>query len=367
MVKKAIFPPATESDATWKAPAPLRYFSWFTTLFVLCLIFLGGQVKSHEAGLSVPDWPLTYGQNPITYPISDWTGGIFHEHLHRLVAGTAAMLTLTLCLWMFLVVSPRWLRWLSAAAVVTVLLQALLGGLTVWYQLPVWISSSHATLAQTYLLMNVIMAYSLSIEYSQRRAQRGTLTSDRAAFQRVLVLIGLIYVQLLLGAVMRHTESGLAIPDFPKTAGSWVPSFSEERLAWVNDWRFEKSVETGTDLPPVVAGQMHIHFAHRVGAVVVTAYLLWLAAWLYKRRDQYPYAARTVPWLCLLVLVQFSLGATVIWTSRIPLITSFHVVTGAALLALSTLVALRAYPGRKAVQEAVGIARDASASKRAIA
>lgn len=354
--------PAT-TPSVWLAPRPLRYFSWFTTGFILCLIFLGGQVKSHEAGLSVPDWPLTYGQNPITYPLSEWTGGIFHEHLHRLVAGTAGCLTLALCIGMFLTGAPRWLRNLSILAVVAVIVQAVLGGMTVWYQLPVWLSSSHATLGQTYLLLNVIIAYSLSAEYAARRATGPNDVPDSLAFRRVLVLIALIYGQLLLGAIMRHTESGLAIPDFPKTAGAWVPSFDQERVAWVNDWRFEHAMGTGADLPPVSRNQMLAHFAHRVGAVVVTGYIIWLSFWVRKRRERYPLAASMTPWLCGLVFVQFLLGATVIWTARIPIITSFHVATGAALLALATLTALRAFPGLRSWQAPAA----ASTTKRVLA
>lgn len=367
MKLSALVAPAASPGDAWRAPAPLRFFSWFVCLFILCLIFLGGQVKSHEAGLSVPDWPLTYGQNPITYPISEWTGGIFHEHLHRLVAGTAGCLTLALCIGLFLVSVPKWLRYLGVGAVVAVVAQAVLGGMTVWYQLPVLVSSSHATLAQTYLLINVIIAYSLSVEHRERRMGEHPAITSNAAFQRALVLIGLIYMQLMLGAIMRHTESGLAIPDFPTTAGAWVPSFSEERVAWVNDWRFNKTVETGTDLPPVNAHQMYIHFAHRMGALVVTTYILWLAWWLSKHRKSYPLAAEVVPWLGGLVLVQFTLGASVIWTARLPMITSMHVVTGAALLALATLLALRSYPGR-ATAVASGVSESGSAAaSRALA
>ena len=350
MTRTGIIAPAAKPGDPWQAPALLRYFAIFVCLFIVGLIFLGGQVKSHEAGLSVPDWPLTYGQNPVTYPISEWKGGIFYEHLHRLVAGTAGILTLVLSGWLFLVSVPRWLRWLGVGSVVAVIAQGVLGGMTVWYQLPVIISSSHATLAQTYLLMNIVIAYSLGVEARERREGAAPGVASPNAFPKVLVLIALIYMQLLLGAVMRHTESGLAIPDFPTTAGAVVPSFSDEQLAWVNDWRLNHTFETGTDLPPVTKGQMHIHFAHRCGAVIVTLYIFWLAWWLSRHRKDYPLAAETVPWLAGLVMAQFMFGAGVIWTGRTPIVTSLHVMTGAALLALATLLALRAWPGRQTAQ-----------------
>ncbi len=367
MKSSGILAPAASPGEAWQVPAPLRFYSWFVCLFILALIFLGGQVKSHEAGLSVPDWPLTYNQNPITYPVSQWKGGIFHEHLHRLVAGTAGCLTLVLCIALFFVRVPRWLRYLGVATVVAVVAQAILGGMTVWYQLPVLVSSSHATLAQTYLLLNVIIAYSLSVEHRERRTGELPALPGNAAFKRAVILIALIYMQLMLGAIMRHTESGLAIPDFPTTAGAWVPSFSEDRVAWVNDWRFTRSMETGIDLPPVNAHQMYIHFAHRMGAVVVTTYILWLAWWLSRHKKAYPLSAETIPWVGGLVLVQFILGASVIWTARIPMITSFHVVTGAALMALATLLALRSYPGRATQPEGAPGTAGAAATSGALA
>lgn len=347
-----IFPAGLPGDAPWQAPKPMRYFAWFVCAYLVVLIFLGGQVKSHEAGLSVPDWPLTYGQNPITYPLSEWKGGIFYEHLHRLVAGTAGMLSLALCVWLFVIAAPLRHRTVSLLTVAAVVAQAVLGGMTVWYQLPVLISSSHATLAQTYLLLHVVLAYAMTREYARRKETPQALAHDGAAFRMALVLVALIYGQLLLGAVMRHTESGLAIPDFPTTAGSMVPRFDDAALAWVNDWRFNKELEAGVPLPPVSREQMLIHFAHRAGAFVVAGYILFFFWWLRRHAERFPLAAETAPLLVGVVLIQVMLGATVIWTTRLPIITSIHVATGAFLLALACLLALRAWPGRAAAADA---------------
>jgi cytochrome c oxidase assembly protein subunit 15 len=340
--------PRTSSTTgeAWQPGKLLRCFAWFICAYIIVLIFLGGQVKSHEAGLSVPDWPLTYGQNPITYPVSEWKGGIFYEHLHRLVAGAAGCLSLALCIWLFVARAPKRHRVVGCLTVVAVIAQAVLGGMTVWYQLPVLVSSSHATLAQTYLLLHVILAYSLTAEYRRRKEQPHAIARDGRAFRLALGLIALIYVQLLLGAVMRHTESGLAIPDFPTTAGSVVPRLNAGAVDWVNDWRLNHELESGAHLPPVTLGQLHIHFAHRAGAFVVAGYILFLWWWLRKNAARFPLAAEVSPWLVGLVAVQVLLGATVIWTTRLPIITSIHVATGATILAVAGFLALRAWPGR---------------------
>jgi len=330
------------------APTPpwLRYLAYFLCVATLCLIFLGGQVKSHEAGLSVPDWPLTYGENPITFGVSKWTGGIFHEHFHRLFAGGVALLTVLLAVLLYVKEQRAWMVALGAIAVMTVLLQAFLGGLTVWYHLPVLISSAHAVLAQTFFLITLVLAYGLSRERERRveRVDHGapeTLTPLRAG---ALVLIAAVYGQLFLGALMRHTDSGLAIPDFPTTAGQLVPVLNDATLHWINDWRFEHTDSLGAVLHEVTLGQVALHLAHRGGALAVSLVIFTLAWLAYGKRTSHPLLWRTAVWLCALVVVQVSLGAFTIWTTKHPYVTSVHVATGAALLGLSLLLALRAWP-----------------------
>jgi len=335
--------------------AALRWFAIALVVATLVLIFLGGQVKSHEAGLAVPDWPWTFGENPITYAYDKWVGGIFHEHLHRLVAGVVATLTIVLAVWLGLRGKREGLMELGIVAVVAVLSQAVLGGMTVLLQLPAWTSTAHATLAQTFLVIVTIVAYRLSRERDRRDASLEAGDGERATPLKagVLVLIAVLYGQLLLGAVMRHTESALAIPDFPTTAGNVIPQFNDETLAWVNDWRLDHSFnsERGVDLPPVTMGQVAIHFAHRVGALVVTAVVVALSVTAYRRRAAHPLLWRSALWMLGLLVLQVTLGATTVWTARVPLIASLHVVTGAAMLCVATVWALRAWPVRAVEEE----------------
>jgi cytochrome c oxidase assembly protein subunit 15 len=337
---------ATHPSTAHPTPAWLRYVAFALCLATLCLIFFGGQVKSHEAGLSVPDWPLTYGENPVTFGISKWTGGIFHEHFHRLFAGGVALLTVALAVLLYLKEQRIWMVLLGIGAVATVLLQAFLGGLTVWYQLPVLVSSAHAILAQTFFLITIAIAYGLSKERARRveRVDHGAPEIRTPVKAAALMLIAAIYGQLFLGALMRHSESGLAIPDFPTTAGKVVPQLNDDTLAWINDWRFEHTDSLGAPLPDVSMGQVAIHLAHRAGAVVVTLLILGTAGLAWKRRQSHPALWHTALWLTALVSLQVTLGALTVWTTKHPYITSAHVALGAAVLGLTFLLALRSWP-----------------------
>lgn len=335
--------PTTESSPS---PVWLRRFALLVCFATLCLIYLGGQVKSHEAGLSVPDWPLTYGENPVTFGISKWRGGIFHEHFHRLFAGGVALATVALAICLYLKESRVWLVVLGFGAVLAVLLQALLGGMTVWYHLPVLVSSSHAILAQTFFLITLTIWYGLSRERARRldAIAAGATESNTPLKYGALALIALVYCQLFLGAVMRHTESGLAVYDFPTTAGSIIPSVSDATLENINHWRFENTDSLGAELPDVTRGQVLIHLAHRGGAAVVTVAIGILSFMAFRRRATHPALWRSALGLCAAVAFQIALGAFTIWTIKNPYVTSVHVVTGAGVLGLSALLALRAWP-----------------------
>ncbi len=332
------------ADTTTNRPW-FRRFTKLVAAATLCLIFLGGQVKSHEAGLAVPDWPTTYGQNMLLYPIDKWVGGIFHEHLHRVVAASVGFLCIILATWMASVEKRRWARWLGVAALGLVIVQGLFGGLTVKLLLPAWVSTTHAILAQTFFLLTLFIAYTQSRERAKREAAPADPGSWRAAVPAI-VLLALVYMQLLAGALMRHTESGLAIPDFPMMAGGWSPFFDNESVAWVNAWRADYSFETGQTLEPVTAAQLWIHLAHRVGAVLVTLGAL-LTGWrAIARRNLARGVYRTSLVLLALVATQITLGIVTVLSHKVPWITSLHVMTGAATLGCTGLLALRAMPLR---------------------
>src|SRR5262249_33562860 len=127
----------------------LHRFAVFTACSTVLLIFVGGLVTSTDSGLSVPDWPTTYGWNMFTFPVSKWVGGILYEHGPRLLASLVGFLTVILTIWTWSKESRKWVRWLSVAALATVIMQGILGGLTVRFLLPPAVSTAHACLAQT--------------------------------------------------------------------------------------------------------------------------------------------------------------------------------------------------------------------------
>jgi cytochrome c oxidase assembly protein subunit 15 len=314
----------------------LRWYSKLLVFAVLGLIFFGALVTSHDAGLAVPDWPTSYGENMFLFPPSQWVGGVFYEHVHRLIASGIGLLTLILTAWMTLREKRVWLKKLGALALFLVCLQGLLGGLTVLHKLPDAISVSHGMLAQTFFCLTILIAYLYSREFEAR--QLNELALGRSGqFYWAVFGFALIYSQLFLGAVLRHSGSGLAIPDFPTMGGSWLPAFDAEMLSHINERRRELA------LSAVSISQVYVHFAHRLWAIVVTFGVLFAAWKIHQAASSHLLERRTSLSLVALVLVQFSLGIFTVLSGRQPYITSLHVLTGAALLGLSFLLILRAY------------------------
>jgi heme a synthase len=290
--------------------APWRHrFALLLVASTLALIFVGGLVTSTGSGLSVPDWPLSYGM--LMPPM---VGGVFYEHGHRMVASAVGLLALVLAVWTARAErrsGVRRLAWLALAAVVA---QGILGGLTVKFLLPTAISVTHACLAQVFFCITIALAYALSREWLTPTAAREDAAGVRPAALAATVAA---FAQLVLGAVMRHIGAGLAVPDFPRTYGAWLP-------------------------PAELLGQapVAVHLAHRAGAVVVLALVLRLA-WR-AGRDGDRRLARPARLAFALVLVQIGLGAATVLSGKAVLPTTAHVATGAAILGLCWFVTLRA-------------------------
>lgn len=197
-------------------------FATILACWTFLLIIAGALVTSNDAGLSVPDWPTSFGS---LYKIPKLVGGVKFEHTHRMIAQVAGLLTIILAVWTRRAEKRRWLRMMAYAAVGTVILQGVLGGMTVLFYLPPAVSSAHAALAQTFFCLAVIMALFTGpkwieehprVEFDQRRPSLFTLT---------LLSIFVLYVQLLLGAMFRH--HGLSW--WPHLLNAVVVSFV---LAW---------------------------------------------------------------------------------------------------------------------------------------
>jgi cytochrome c oxidase assembly protein subunit 15 len=296
-----------------KAPLALHRYAVFLVGATVLLIAAGGLVKSLEAGLSVPDWPTSYGGlNPPGW----WSiQNVRAEHGHRLVAGTVALLTVALAIWAARREPRAWVRRLGYCAVVAVLLQALLGGLTVLFFLPTAISVSHAALAQLFLCLVVAFAVVTAPSWEAPASVRALrAAADLRPLATATTL--LVYGQILVGALVRHTGAGLAIPDFPRMFGRW--------------W------------PPTLDFPVAVHLTHRLGAVLVTAAVLAILVRVRRHPGSRTLLAPAVT-MAALVLVQVSLGATIIWTGRAVLPNTLHVPVGACLLLASWVLTLRTW------------------------
>src|SRR5436190_16412845 len=174
----------------------LAKFAAFTAFATLCLIGIGGIVTSKGVGMSVPDWPTTYGYNMFLFPISQWVGGIREEHTHRLFASWVGLLTTILAVWIFLKEERRGLRWLGVVAFVGVVLQGVLGGMRVVLKMD-GLGIPHAALAQGFLCLLVAISLFLS-RWWQNNAKPQAAVSESAARLKPLVITTTIVIFLQL-------------------------------------------------------------------------------------------------------------------------------------------------------------------------
>jgi len=272
----------------------------FTAGCTFLLLIAGALVTSNDAGLSVPDWPTSFG----SFRMPPMVGGVKFEHGHRMVAGFVVLLSLILTVWTFFADRRPWMRKLLVAAMATVLAQAVLGGITVLFYLPPWISTAHATLAQTFFCLLVAAALGSGREWMEggprqimdgRRPRLTTLT---------VVTAGAVYLQLILGAAFRHSAIKL--------------------------------------LP------------HLIGAGVVSALILWTVTRVLTDYGRIPALRRPAAALLGILLVQLGLGfgsflTKVDWGKDAPqpllsmvATTVAHVAVGALLLATSVVLAMQA-------------------------
>ena len=289
----------------------LRRFTKLVAASTLFLIFAGAMVTSTSSGLAVPDWPTTYGWNMFTFPFSKWVGGIFYEHGHRLIASTVGFLTIIQALWLQFREPKKFVRrlgWLSLGAVCV---QGALGGITVLLFLPKPVSISHAALAEIFFCLNVAIAFFTSRWYTSL----ASMEKGDAPVRMAWAMTALVFLQIFAGAVMRHLGAGLAIPDFPLSFGRIVPPF---------------------DSINIVAA-----YVHRVGGFLVAAAVIAMAIRLLRYEKSHPLRG-LANLLLAVVSAQVLLGGYVIWSGKQPHITSLHVMTGAATLALSVILTLSA-------------------------
>ena len=185
----------------------LHRLAYLTAGATFLLIVIGGIVTSTDSGLAVPDWPTTFGYNMFLYPLSEMVGGILYEHSHRLMGSLVGILTVGLLVFLWAKDSRKWLKWLGLIALIAVVVQGVLGGLRVT-QINRNFAIVHACLAQAFFALLCGIAWFTSRGWWQ---DKPAAPIDAAQKLRRLSLITtcLIYVQLIFGAVLRHTGSRL--------------------------------------------------------------------------------------------------------------------------------------------------------------
>ena len=301
----------------------LNRFSILVACATFFLIIAGALVTSHDAGLATNDWPLSNGQ---VFP--KMVGNLFWEHGHRMVATTVGILTIVLMVYVLRVEQRSWVRKLGVIALVLVIAQGLLGGLTVKLMLPLAVSAAHATLAQLFFCTTVSLAVFTSRSWIEAGKLAEGITDDRAGFPlRYLCTAALvtIFLQLILGATLRHSATW----DHP------VP----------------------TDLV----------LTHVGGALAVTIALGLAATTALRRYHGQQFLTRPATIALALLVVQLFLGIAA-YLSRLaspndpqPLnpmisITVAHVACGALVFATTIVLTLRAYRVLPATDNALELA-----------
>ena len=309
----------------------LNRFAWLTCVATLLLICSGGMVTSKNVGLAVPDWPTTFGYNMFLFPVSKWVGGILFEHTHRLMGSLVGFLTIILAVWLWLGEDRRWLRNLGVLAVVGVILQGILGGLRVT-MMKDQIGVFHACVAQAFLGLLVFIALVTTKFWLSIPDRHFVLRkfSPNKAF--AIAITAAIYLQLALGASMRHQHRDLAILDFPTANRAWIPDTSAATLAKINAWRDARA------LSEVTPFQIWLQMAHRFFALIIAAAIIAFCARV-SRESRVPAVLKRLSlfWV-ILVFGQVTLGAWVIWSNKAADVATTHVALGAVMLSFGVSI-----------------------------
>jgi len=370
------------------SPSPsqlwLYRFAVFTALATLGLVVMGGLVTSHGVGMAVPDWPTSYGYNMFALPVSMWlTGGVFHEHTHRLWASAVGVLVVALTRWLggrkacmpllliglaeivsglaLLKLGTDWkgtghflsgiggvvllggVVWVKNApaskplpmlgwiAFVLVQLQGLLGGLRVVLdaqiladvRLGTTFGIVHGCLGQAFLVLLCVIALLASRWWRERKSAPPADIIEPVVGRLFLFATILIFLQLMIGATMRHQHAGLAIPDFPLAYGKVWPDMSPDAVAQYNQQRVE--ITAVNAITPFQIWLQLIHRVMAVGILVAVTTVFWVV-----RRTTAPLTTRRLvaTWWGL-ILVQVALGAWTIWSNKAADVATAHVLVGA--------------------------------------
>ncbi|MFP4165590.1 MAG: COX15/CtaA family protein [Opitutales bacterium] len=300
-------------------------FCVFAFFWITLLLFAGGFTTSIQAGMAFLDWPLSNGSlNP-----EGWLNepDKMAEHSHRLLGTKIGLLCIGLFVWTWLREERAWVRMLARLLLLVVILQGVLGGARVRFDqlnlltennfLAQGFAVTHACGAQVVVGLLVALSLACSRRWIEGNGGFAEPVPNNLRRWGILACI-LLFLQILVGAVMRHTHAGLAIPRFPLAHdGSLLPAY----------WNFEVS----------------IHFAHRVGALLAAGALCGLFQSIWRHAPTRASLGLGASLIAALLALQIYLGALTIWTLKNPHVTTAHVLVGAFLLASTWWVTFLSY------------------------
>ena len=288
-------------------PASEHYNPWLHgyVIFVACatlfLIVAGALVTSNDAGLSVPDWPTSFG----SFRMPRMVGGVLYEHGHRMIAATVGLLTVVLAVWMWLKEPRRWARRLALAAVLAVVAQGVLGGITVLFYLPVAISAGHATLAQTFFCIMVTLALTTQRDWrwTEEKTQKDPGTPSLR--QLTAITTGAIFVQLILGSIYRHKGFGVT----PHIVGATVVAIL---VIWL--------------VTRVFSGFLRLRSLTRATIVLLSllAVQIFLGVAAYILKIEFQDAPQPMPFLVQVSTAHVAVGALVLASSLVLTLQTFR-------------------------------------------
>jgi cytochrome c oxidase assembly protein subunit 15 len=270
----------------------LHRFAQLTAGATFPLLIAGGLVTSNDAGLAVPDWPLSYG----TW-MPPMVGNIVYEHGHRMVATAVGLLTIVLTVWLWLREPRRWVKRLGLAALAAVVVQGILGGITVLFLLPRPVSIAHASLAQLFFCLTVSLAVITGPGWRMGEP-RAKDPGTPALFPLAVVTTAAIFVQLILGAAYRHSAIGI----LPHLAGAGVVTYLVVRT--VRRVRLAHAQQRVLRRPAMIL------------AALVSAQLL-LGAGAYLARLEAANASQPLPAMVVLTVAHLAVGALLLATSMV--------------------------------------------------
>ena len=281
---------------------PQHHRAFLITVFwTLGLLLLGSIVHATGSSLACPDWPTCFGTM-----VPEMTGGVFWEHLHRLVAGGLILFFsgATYLAWKEKPAHP-WVLKAALGGLGLLLLQAVMGGITVLFLLPDAVSTAHLGLAFLFLALTTVLAVVSSPSWTKGIGP--SESSRRALRKAAATAASLAFAQSLLGALVRHTDAGVACPDVPLCLGQWIPPFT---------------------YPLVV-----LHFSHRVLGIVLLGTVLWVGHMAFWKGG-----SRPIRWLGLgsvaVVVTQVILGFLSVYFHLAVIPVSLHTLFAATLVAL---------------------------------